>query len=205
MIDLTSPISLKSALLFPIQNSASRKEVIIGGFLLLIPILGWLLNMGHRIVMVHKMQHRINPWPSWNNWPELLKHGFITWLGMVYYYVPSVILFLLGGSLNNDWLYVFSFIFFLLATIAIPGYMTHYCLDYDCQEIFNPYKALQRTINGGSGYWRSWSIALIALFISLFGFLIFGIGFLFTSVWFWQVAGYSFANTFTHVYKLQQG
>ncbi|MCJ8274124.1 MAG: DUF4013 domain-containing protein [Psychrosphaera sp.] len=204
MIDLSSPISLKNSFLFPLQNSASRREILIGGLLLLIPILGWLLNLGHRIVIVHKMQHDINPWPSWNNWPELLKHGFITWLGMVYYYSPAVILFLLGYSLNNDWLYVLSFIFSLLATIAIPGYMTHYCLNYDCQEIFNPYKALRRIIQGGKGYWKAWSIALLALFISLFGFLIFGIGFLFTSVWFWQVAGYSFAVTFTHVYKLQQ-
>jgi hypothetical protein len=204
MIDLTTPISLKNSFLFPLQNPSSRKEIIIGGFLLLIPFVGWLLNMGHRVVMVHKMQHGINPWPNWSNWSELLKHGFITWLGMAYYYSPSAILFLLGYSLNSDWLYVISFVCCILATIAIPGYMTHYCLNYDCQEIFNPYKALQRTITGGKGYWKAWSIALIALFLSLFGFLIFGIGFLFTSVWFWQVAGYSFANNFTRVYKLQR-
>lgn len=93
-INLESPLSLKNSFLFPIQNKTARKEILIGGLLLLLPFIGWLLNMGHRIVFVHNMHHGREPFPAWRNWTTLLKHGFITWLGMVYYYTPFFFLVL---------------------------------------------------------------------------------------------------------------
>ncbi len=49
----------------------------------------------------------------------------------------------------------------------------------------------------GPAYWRAWSIALCALLLSFLGLLGFGVLFFVTSVWFWQVAGFSFATVFT--------
>ncbi|NUM87756.1 MAG: hypothetical protein HUU37_00995 [Bdellovibrionales bacterium] len=63
----------------------------IGALWLFVPIFGWLLNMGHRIVMTHKMQHGQPSWPSWNDYPALFKHGALTFLGMVQYHAPAVI------------------------------------------------------------------------------------------------------------------
>jgi hypothetical protein len=40
-------------------------------------------------------------------------------------------------------------------------------------------------------------IALVALLLSFAGLLVFGFGFLLSSVWFWQVAGFAFASVFT--------
>jgi hypothetical protein len=85
----------------------------------------------------------------------------------------------------------------VLATLAIPGYMTHYCKSFDKSEIFNPIKSLQWVFQGGRLYWKAWLIAISALTLSFLGLAAFGIGFLVTSVRFWQVAGYSFANVFT--------
>jgi hypothetical protein len=48
-------------------------------------------------------------------------------------------------------------------------------------------------------------IALAALAISFAGLFVFGIGFLFTSVWYWQVAGFSFATVFTQSFGLTGG
>jgi len=59
---------------------------------LLLPLLGWLLNMGHRIVLVNAMQQGRAPWPAWHSWGTLLRHGVITWLGMLYYYTPGLAL-----------------------------------------------------------------------------------------------------------------
>lgn len=90
----------------------------------------------------------------------------------------------------------------LAATIAVPGYMTHYCFSLDPREIFNPLQALRRVFDGGFAYWHAWGIALSALLVSFTGLLAFGVGFLATSVWFWQVAGFSFAVVFTRRFQL---
>lgn len=51
-------------------------------------------------------------------------------------------------------------------------------------------------------YFKAWIIGLAAVFVSFFGLLAFGIGFLITSVWFWQVAAFSFANAMNKRYDL---
>jgi hypothetical protein len=133
-IDLSTPLSIRSAFLFPLQSRAARQEVVWGALLLCIPIVGW-----------------------------------------------------------------------LLATAAVPGYMTHYCHSLDPREVFNPLRALRRVMEGGSGYWHAWLIALAALACSFLGLLALGFGFLISSVWFWQVAGFSFATIFTEKFRLQKG
>jgi hypothetical protein len=45
-------------------------------------------------------------------------------------------------------------------------------------------------------------IALAALACSFLGLLGLGVGFLFSSVWFWQVTGFSFASTMTQRHGL---
>lgn len=48
-IDLNTPLSIGSAFCFPIQNAAARREVLVGAAALLVPFVGWLMNVGHRI------------------------------------------------------------------------------------------------------------------------------------------------------------
>jgi hypothetical protein len=99
-------------------------------------------------------------------------------------------------------LYIVAAFLWVIATIAVPGYMSHYCLEFDAREVFNPVRALSRVFQGRMAYWRAWRIALAALAISFAGLAVFGVGFLFTSVWFWQVAGFSFATVFTQSFGL---
>ena len=68
---------MRTSFRFPLQSAAARREVLIGGLLLLIPGIGWLLNMGHRIQMVHQMMHGQSAWPAWHGSGQLLKHGVI--------------------------------------------------------------------------------------------------------------------------------
>jgi len=201
-INLRTRLTLRTAFAFPLQSREARKEILVGGALLFVPFIGWLLNMGHRIAIVHAMQNGRAPWPAWHSWRRLCYHGLVTWLGMVYYYLPSAALLVIYAKTGELFAALASLVLFVLATLAIPGYMTHYCQHFDPAEIFNPFKALRRSIEGGRAYWHAWSIAIAALCLSLLGLLALGIGFLFTSVWFWQVAGYSFANAFSNRYQL---
>jgi hypothetical protein len=202
-VDLHSPFTFKNAFLFPIQNERARGEVLWGAVLLvLLPGVGWLLNMGHRIRLVHDMHRGKSPWPAWNEYMDLLKHGLITFGGMVYYYLPGSILVALSLYVRSYAVGLLAVLLLLLATLAIPGFMTHYCVHYDPSEIYNPFRAMKRVWEGGADYWKAWGIALLALLLSFTGLLFFGVGFLVTSVWFWQVAGFSFATVFSQKFQL---
>lgn len=197
LIDLNTPLDWRSAFRFPIQHRQARREVLIGALWLLLPVVGWWLNLGHRIMLVHHMQHGEPAWPAWREYPELLRHGLTAFGGMLYYYLPSMLLFALADYFGSVLLLLLSGGFALLATLVIPGFMTHYCLHFDRREIYNPWLALQRVRQGGRAYWQAWRIALVALGLSFLGVLLFGFGFLLASVWFWQVAGVSFARVFS--------
>ena len=201
-IDLRSPLSFRTSFRFPLQSAQSRREVLIGGLWLLVPIAGWLINMGHRIRFVHNMQHGRPIWPAFDDPWDLLRHGAITCLGMVWYGWPGVSLMLAGAWWSQPLVFGLGFVLWLLAVIAIPGYMSHYCRDFDRREIFDPRRALRRVAEGGRAYWHAWSVAASAMLLSFLGLLAGGVGFLFTSVWFWQVAGFSFATVFTQTFDL---
>ena len=199
-ITLRTPLDLRTSFAFPLQSARARREVLIGAALLLIPVVGWLLNMGHRVMMVHRMLHGEPAWPSWRSYGELLRHGLVTFGGMVFYYVPGAALLVVARLAHLPVLAAAGGVLLVLATLAIPGYMTHYCLAFDAAEIYNPARAFRRALEDGPAYWRAWAIALAALAVSLLGLLAFGVGFLVTSVWFWQVAGFSFARAFSQRY-----
>ena len=202
-IDLSTPLSIRSSFRFPLQSAASRREVLWGAALIaLLPGIGWLLNMGHRIMVVHRMQRGQPPWPAWRDYGKLLRHGLITAGGMIYYYLPGLIIAYAAWSLRSATLGLGAGAFLLGATIAIPGYMSHYCRQFDPAEIYNPFRALRRCMQGGAAYWRAWLITFAALTISFVGLLALGVGFLVTSVWFWQAAGFSFASVFTQRFGL---
>ena len=203
-IDLGTPLRLRSAFAFPLQTREGRTELFIGAALLLLPVVGWLLNMGHRVQMVHNMQTGGPPWPAWRQYRRLLKYGTVTFLGMVQYLAPAILLGALAWKSGSTVLGIVAVWLCALAVVAVPGFMSHYCLRFDAKEVFNPIKAFRRVAQGGRGYWHAWLIALPALGVSFLGLLAFGVGFLVTSVWFWQVAGFSFATVFSQRFDLHR-
>jgi hypothetical protein len=203
-IDLSTPLRLGEAFRFPLQNRLARRELLWGAFLLIaLPGVGWLLNMGHRIQMVHNMQHGRACWPAWIGYRRLLRLGTVTFLGMVEYHLPAVVVAIMAWRLGVGPLWPIAAVLWVAASVAVPGYMSHYCVAFDASEVFNPVKALRRVWQGGSAYWHAWSISLAALTLSFGGLLALGVGFLVTSVWFWQVAGFSFATVFSQRFRLR--
>jgi hypothetical protein len=202
-IDLSTPLRLPTAFRFPLQSRAARVEIVVGALWLLVPVLGWILNLGHRIVMTHRMQHGDPAWPAWHDYRALMRHGTITFLGMIEYHLPAIICECVAWKFGSSWLHVCAALLWIAATIAVPGYMSHYCFTLDPREVFDPFRALRRVFEGGRAYWHAWAIALAALFCSFLGFLALGVGFLITSVWFWQVAGFSFATVFSAAFDLR--
>jgi hypothetical protein len=204
-IDLSTPLSFRTSFGFPLQSALARREVLIGALLLVfLPGVGWLLNMGHRIQMVHRMQQGLPAWPAWTDWLALLRHGFVTLLGMIYWHLPGALTIAIGVHFDRPVVVILGALFFLCGTVAVPGYMTHYCRAFDVREVFSPLLAIRRIRGAGRAYWRAWSIAASALALSFVGLVGFGAFFFVTSVWFWQVAGFSFASVFTQTYGLEK-
>lgn len=201
-INLRTPLSIRSSFVFPVQSAANRRDVVIGGLWLLVPVVGWLLNMGHRITFVHNMMHGREPMPAWKYHRTLLWHGCVTFVAMVYYYSPAILLGAFTYVVPHPITAVMAALFFFAATILIPGYMSHYCIEFDTKGMFNVGDSFTHVLASGRGYWHAWGIAIAALVLSFAGLFVFGIGFLFTSVWFWQVAGFSFATVMAQRHDL---
>jgi hypothetical protein len=151
------------------------------------------------------LHHGEPPWPAWERPGELLRHGAITFAGMVWYGWPGVTAAALGWWWSSWGLLAVGLGLWLIAVIAIPGYMSFYCRDYDLAEVFDPLRALSRVRAGGRDYWRAWGIVIPTLVVSFVGLLGAGIGFLLTSVWFWQAAAFCFASVFTPRFELDGG
>ena len=195
-VTLSSPLTLSNAFRFPLQTNGSRRDLLIGGLVLFIPFVGWLLNMGHRIVVTHKLLHSDDePWPAWEQPLELLKHGLITFAGMVLYHIPAALVAVFAQQLDSNSLYALAAVLWMLGTCVVPGYMTAYCVSYDAREVFNMPRSIKRVLNARASYWKAWAITLCAMLCSFIGLLGFGFLFFWTSVWFWQAAAFCFANT----------
>ncbi len=186
------------------QTRDSRRDIVIGALWLFVPVVGWLMNMGHRVRYVHRLMHGAPPWPAWERPSELLWHGLLTFAGMAYYGAPGVACIAGGLWLDLVPLVVVGTIGLGAAIVAIPGYMSHYCRAFDPREIFHPVRAMSRVIQGGAAYWRAWAIVLPTMLFSFVGLLGAGVGFTLTSVWFWQVAAYCFANVFSQRFELDR-
>lgn len=203
MVDLNTPLSFSSSFRFPLQSALARREVLIGAALLvLLPGWGWLLNMGHRIAYVRNMQAGRPPFPAWTGWRQLTWDGLVTFAGMVWYHAPASACIAAGTLLDSTPLLALGALLWCAATAVVPGYMTHYCKHGDALAIFNPALAVRRVRAGGRAYLHAWAIALSALALSFVGLLGFGLLFFVSSVWFWQVAGFSFASVFSQRFSL---
>ncbi len=160
----------------------------------MIPIYGWILNLGHRVVYTNKLINGKVPFPSWVDRAELLKHGFMTLSGMVVYHIPGFICIVYGYFFDSKFISIFGLFLWLIGTLIIPGYMTRYCRNFDRSVIFDLNGCVREIKRMGFNYWIAWIYVFMAFLFSFSGLLIFILGFLFTSVYFWQVAAYSFTS-----------
>ncbi|MFN0200625.1 MAG: hypothetical protein ACKVTZ_03855 [Bacteroidia bacterium] len=187
---------IKASFSFPLQSNTSKKEVLIGAALLLIPIWGWIANLGHRIIYTHKLLKGEPPFPSWSDFGNITKHGLVTLAGMVLYHSPASCVLFLYRQYSHPALLILGIVLWIMGTLLVPGYMTRYCIAFDWRVIPKPLDCLKAILKMGSYYWRAWAFVLSAMAISFLGLLGFGLGFLITSVWFWQVAAYSFTSAY---------
>jgi len=198
---IPSQLTWRSAFLFPVLTPEGRRDIWIGGLLILTlwPI-GWILNLGNRLNVVSRL-HR-GEVPTFRGFRPLaytFRRGCVSFATMAAYLSPAVITGALAVYLKFQGAegahYVFallSAIFFVLGVFTLPGCMTVYAVERDSRVLRNPARAFRRAWAHRGVYGRAWAISLASVLASFLGLLALGVGFVFTSVWCWEVVGYAF-------------
>ena len=164
--------------------------------MLLIPLVGWVLNMGHRLDVVYRIYHQEPPYyRGFAPWRRTFVRGLKAATAILVYLSPAIA-FGTAAWLTWDWrLLLAAAGFFAAGVFILPGGMTYNAAFDDISYLYRPDRALQRALEGGRDYLWAWVVALSAICLSLLGLLGLGVGFFYTSVWAWMVVGYAFSRT----------
>jgi hypothetical protein len=197
-----SQLSLKQAFLFPVNSQQGREDVLMGGlFLILFLPIGWILNMGHRLNTVRNFYAGHHP-ASAGFYPidKTFSRGLIALKTILLYLLPAMLsgiatlasfYFQLDGLMVASCLF-FSLLLFVLGVFILPGCMTVYAVEEDPAVLKQPIKAFKRAWVKRKCYVKAWWIGLLAIALSFVGLVPYVLGWVFTSVWAWEVVGYVF-------------
>lgn len=194
-------ISIRECFRFPIASAGARRDLLVGGLLMITLIFGWILNLGHRLEVVHRLaQGESEPFCGFAPYKYTFMRGLRALAAISLYLFPSAALGMTAWLVRNDsvvWsrsAIVASVIALVLGVFVLPGGMTYNAAYRDMSYLYRPDKAFARAIAGGRAYRKAWMIGLSAISLSFLGPLLGLIGFFFTSVWAWNVVGYAFSR-----------
>ena len=182
---------------FPIATPHARRDLFVGGTLLLLTFPGWILNMGHRLEVVHHVWDGEQPYfRGFAPWGFTFRRGLLAFIAIAVYLAPSVSVGTLAwltrpGAFAQCAAYL-SVLLFLVGIFALPGGMTTNAVERDLTYLVRPDLALRVALAGGREYLKAWLVAACAIVLSFGGLLAGGIGFLYSSVWAWTVVGFAF-------------
>lgn len=192
---MSEKLSWKACFRFPLENAEARHDVFVGACWLLLPLFGWILNLGHRLDVVYRLYHDEPPWfRGFSPWGKTFRRGLRAFTAITTYLSPAAA-FALVATVTWSWVWwVPSGVLFVWAIFSLPGGMTYNAAFGDITYLYRPDLAFRRAIEGGWLYLEAWAIAITAILLSLLGLLALGVGFLVTSVWAWMVVGYAFSK-----------
>lgn len=194
--------SLRECFAFPLASPEARRDVLIGGTLLFLPLVGWVFNLGHRLEVVRRVYHHDPPYfRGFAPWGLTLQRGAKAFTAIAVYLSPAAIT---AGASALAWRAgeqalgagagLVAFACFALGVFSLPGGMTYNAATGDIRYLYRPDEAFRRALEGGKAYLIAWGIAFAAIALSFVGLAALGVGFFYTSVWAWSVVGYAFSK-----------
>lgn len=198
---LPGELRIGDAFLFPIATREARRDLLIGGSLLIFLLLiGWILNLGNRLNVVARLGADERPYfRAFRPWGYTFRRGCISFATISAYLAPAAVFGLLAFWCRRADLPFCHFLFaglsvaaFVLGVFTLPGCMTVYAVEGDPRVLRRPVAAFRRAWAHRRTYLHAWWVAVLAILTSFLGLLALGVGFLFTSVWAWDVVGYAF-------------
>jgi hypothetical protein len=197
---LPAQLTLADAFRFPVATKDARRDVLIGGSLLFLLIVGWILNLGNRLNVVMRFSADDRPYfRGFRPWGYTFTRGCVSFATISCYLAPAAALGIAafwcrqnGIAFGHYACAVLSALAFVLGVFTLPGCMTVYAVEGDSRVLRRPIAAFQRAWSHRRMYLFAWWIATASIVLSFVGLLGLGIGFFFTSVWAWDVVGYAF-------------
>ncbi len=118
-------LSWRECFSFPIATPGGRRDILIGGLLLFTLIFGWILNLGHRLEVVHRLARGETPYlRGFSPWRLTFWLGMRAFAAIATYLLPAVLLALLGtftrGSVQIV-LFALSLLFFCWPFLCFPA------------------------------------------------------------------------------------
>ena len=185
--------SLRRSFAFPLSTPQARRDVLVGGTLLFLLPIGWILNLGHRLDVVRRIYHHEEPiFRGFSPWLQCFSRGLKAATAIAIYLSTSIAL-ALAAYWAIPWLWWPAAAAFVLGIYVLPGGMTYNAAFDDIRYLYRPDKAFARALDGGRAYLYAWLIALVAISLSLLGLIVLGVGVFYTSVWAWMVVGHAFS------------
>lgn len=184
---------------FPVATADARRDLLVGGTLLLLTLPGWILNMGHRLQVVNRVWRGDAPYfRGFGPWRVTFRRGLQAWAAIVIYLSPSLALaalaWLAWPGRGAMLAVVAAVLLFGVGAFALPGGMTRNAVADDLSYLYRPDRALRAAFAGGRAYLKAWLIAASAIALSFLGLAAALVGFLYTSVWAWSVVGFAFTS-----------
>ncbi len=210
--------SFADSFAFPLSTPQARRDVLTGGTLLFLTLPGWILNLGHRLDVVHRVYHDEPPcFRGFAPWGATFIRGLTAACAIALYLTPAALLtgaalaaappghgvaaFIASpaawrpAGLGTCALLGLALVAFALAVFSLPGGMTYNAALRDISYLYRPDRAFRRAVAGGRAYLRAWAIGGSAIALSPLGLAALGVGFFYTSVWAWSVVGYVFSKS----------
>lgn len=200
-------LTWRRAFAFPVETPEGRRDIWIGGLLILgLWPIGWILNLGNRLNVVSRFYRGDVPiFRGFRPLTSTFRRGCISFATISSYLAPAagtgavaVYLKLHGEEAFHYAFAGLSAFLFVLGVFTLPGCMTVYAVEGDPRVLRDPAGAFRRAWLNRGVYGQAWAISLASVLASFLGLLALGVGFVFTSVWSWEVVGYAFTVALYH-------
>jgi hypothetical protein len=208
------------AFTFVFEDKNWVTKLLIGGILLLIPIVN-LVVIGYALrVLKNVAEGAEQPLPEWSDFADYFVQGLASSLGGLVWAIPVILISMAIGFISavtgyeGDfqstvapiWLCVTSLsclsgLYGIFLGIVTPAAMTHYAVSGDFDAMFRVGK-ISRYITSNLGpYVIALLLGVVASFIASFGLLLCGVGVAFTGFWGMLVINYLLGQ----VYEASEG
>ncbi len=186
------------------------KKVIIGGILMLVPIIGTFVVLGYALAVARNVtKGKEQALPEWSDFGQMLIDGFFAWLISIVYTLPIFILMCVSMFptmiLNNDalssmaicCLAIFSIIYsFAMALFFWPAAIMRYAATGDMMSAFQFGEILALTRANFMVFLMALLVGIVASFVGGLGAIACGVGALFTTFYSYCVMGHAYGQAY---------
>src|SRR5262245_6013632 len=128
---LPRALTVRDAFAFPVATREARRDLLIGGCLLVLLLVGWIFNLGNRLNVVSRLRAGDRPYfRAFRPWGYTFKRGCVSFATISAYLSPAVLFGLLAFwfrqqrfAAGHYSMAALSALAFCLGVFTLPGCM----------------------------------------------------------------------------------